>query len=115
MSRLAVGQFFGLIDPAFTLDTTFEVQLLAEFFGVCVAPSGDLGEAGHAGFVQFLLKRGTNTRQLLQVVATGSSLGRGLLGFRGVAGASAGIAKILIFIVLVGLLLMLLFGVLVFA
>lgn len=48
---------------------------------------------------------------ILLIVAAVASL----LGFRGVAGASAGIAKILIFIVLVGLLLMLLFGVLVFA
>lgn len=38
-----------------------------------------------------------------------------LLGFRGVAGASAGLAKILIFIVLAGLLIFLLLGVIVFA
>lgn len=48
---------------------------------------------------------------ILLIVAAIASL----LGFRSVAGASAGIAKILIFIVLIGLLLMLVFGVLVFA
>lgn len=37
-----------------------------------------------------------------------------LLGFRGIAGASAGIAKLLIFVVLAGLLLLVLFGYLVF-
>jgi uncharacterized membrane protein YtjA (UPF0391 family) len=48
---------------------------------------------------------------ILLIVAAIASL----LGFRGVAGVSAGIAKVLIFIVLIGLLLMLIFGVLVFA
>jgi len=38
-----------------------------------------------------------------------------LLGFRGVAGVSAGIAKVLILIVLVGFLLLLFFGVIAFA
>lgn len=48
---------------------------------------------------------------ILLIVAAIASL----LGFRGVAGASAGIAKILIFIVLIGILLLLFFGVIVFA
>lgn len=48
---------------------------------------------------------------ILLVVAAIASL----LGFRGVAGASAGIAKILILIVLVGFLLLLFFGVIAFA
>lgn len=37
-----------------------------------------------------------------------------LLGFSSLAGAAAGLAKILIFIVLVGILLLILFGILVF-
>lgn len=44
---------------------------------------------------------------ILLIVAAIASL----LGFRGVAGASSGIAKVLIFIVLAGLLLMIVFGV----
>jgi uncharacterized membrane protein YtjA (UPF0391 family) len=48
---------------------------------------------------------------ILLIVAAIASL----LGFRGVAGASAGLARILIFIVLAGILLLLLFGVIVFA
>ncbi len=48
---------------------------------------------------------------ILLIVAAVASL----LGFRGVAGASAGIAKLLIFIVLVGILLLFAFGVIVFA
>ncbi|WP_083507758.1 DUF1328 domain-containing protein [Aureimonas frigidaquae] len=48
---------------------------------------------------------------ILLIVAAIASL----LGFRGVAGASAGLAKILIFIVLAGLLIFLLLGVIVFA
>ncbi|MEF2071768.1 DUF1328 domain-containing protein [Consotaella aegiceratis] len=48
---------------------------------------------------------------ILLIVAAIASL----LGFGGVASASANLAKILIFIVLVGLLLMLVFGMLVFA
>lgn len=48
---------------------------------------------------------------ILLVVAAIASL----LGFRGVAGASAGIAKVLILIVLVGFLLLLFFGVIAFA
>lgn len=46
---------------------------------------------------------------ILLIVAAIASL----LGFRGIAGASAGLAKILIFFVLVGLLLMILLGYLV--
>lgn len=48
---------------------------------------------------------------ILLVVAAIASL----LGFRGVAGVSAGIAKVLILIVLVGFLLLLFFGVIAFA
>ena len=48
---------------------------------------------------------------ILLVVAAIASL----LGFQGVAGVSAGLAKVLIFVVLAGILLMILFGVLVFA
>lgn len=48
---------------------------------------------------------------ILLIVAAIASL----LGFRGVASASAGVAKILIFIVLAGILLLLLFGVLAFS
>nr|WP_082536959.1 DUF1328 family protein [Aureimonas sp. Leaf460] len=48
---------------------------------------------------------------ILLIVAAIASL----LGFQGVAGVSTGLAKVLIFIVLAGLLVLLLFGFLVFA
>jgi uncharacterized membrane protein YtjA (UPF0391 family) len=48
---------------------------------------------------------------ILLIVAAIASL----LGFQGVAGVSTGIAKFLIFIVLAGLLVLLLFGFLIFA
>src|SRR5680860_543456 len=56
-NTLAFGQFLGLFDPAFALDTAFEGQFLVHLGHVCVAPLGNLGKARNTVLVQLLLQR----------------------------------------------------------
>src|SRR6056297_788357 len=70
-------QFFGLFDPAFTLDPALERQFLAEFFDICIRPCCDLGKGRDPCLVQLFLERRTNTRQQLEIVRAGSGLRRG--------------------------------------
>ena len=58
---LVFSQFFGLFDLAFTLDSTFERQLLVEVCDIISTPSSDLSEGCHAICVQLLLKRRSDT------------------------------------------------------
>src|SRR6056297_3786398 len=83
----ALGQLFGLVDPALALDPALEGQLFIHISNIGLGPRRDLRESGDAGFLQFLLKCGANARQLLEIVATlvrlRSRFGGGFLGRRG--------------------------------
>src|SRR6056297_373090 len=84
---LAFGQFFGLVDPAFTLDPALERQFFVHISNVRVRPCRDLGECRDTGLVQLLLKRRANARQLLEIISTRSGLGGlRLLGCRFLGG-----------------------------
>mmetsp|Transcript_32634 Transcript_32634/g.62881 ORF Transcript_32634/g.62881 Transcript_32634/m.62881 type:complete len:285 (-) Transcript_32634:39-893(-) len=67
---LAFCEFFGLCDPVFTTDATFERQFLFDSFDVSVCPSSDLCEGCDAFTVQLANDDGANTGDLAQIVGT---------------------------------------------